>query len=75
MPNITTNHAITYTNFQKNCAFCLFQFAFKVNFKYKFYLFVIRNLLIISDCLKLRTLESRNLLLTEWKMTSLQNAV
>ena len=29
----------------------------------------------ISDCLKLRTLGSRNLMLTEWKTTSLQNAV
>ena len=69
------NTLVLKVNFQKNCAFCLFQFAFKVNFKHKFYLFVIRKFLIISDCLKLRTLGSRNLMFTEWKMTSLQNAV
>ena len=69
------NTLLLKVNFQINCAFCLFQLAFKVDFKYTFYLFVIRNFFENFRLLKLRTLGSRNLMLTEWKTTSLQNAV
>ena len=69
------NTLLLKVNFQISCAFCLFQLAFKVDFKYTFYLFVIRNFFENFRLLKLRTLGSRNLMLTEWKTTSLQNAV